>query len=137
MDIRKNSRPKPWLAKKKSRTVRNLETGELVRPFQGFDSGGFYSSQQWRATSKAVLGRDAVCQWCLAVGIVRESECADHIVPRIRCASLGINVYDQSNIVGSCRSCNSKRAAYEARGYCMNTYKDWAEFLRKKKYGKE
>lgn len=125
------------MAKGKGRTTRNLETGDLIKPFEGFDSGGFYGTPQWKATSRAVLNRDPVCQWCLAVGVVRESQCADHIVSRNRCASKGINPYDQTNIVGSCRSCNSKRASYEAKGYHMNTYQDWATFLKNKRYGEQ
>jgi 5-methylcytosine-specific restriction endonuclease McrA len=57
---------------------------------------------------------------------------ADHIIPLDRCAEHGVSPYDQTNIVGSCRSCNSRRASYEAKGVFYDNFDDWVTFLRKK-----
>lgn len=137
MNLRRRSRPKPWLAKKKGRNTRNLKTGELVKPFQGSGvSSSFYQSPQWKATSYAVLERDAVCQWCLRLGRIREATQADHVVPVHRCLSEGINEYDKTNIVGSCASCNAKRAAYEARGVIFKDFDDCVKYMQKKELEK-
>lgn len=133
MQLRRKGRPKPWISKKKGRNVRNMRTGELVKPFQGSGTGNpFYKSPQWRAVSKAVLDRDAVCQWCLHLGSMTEASEADHVVPLHRCQEQGISPYDKTNIVGSCRSCNSRRAAYEARGIHFKDFQDCVKYMRKK-----
>lgn len=43
---------------------------------------GFYSSARWRAIRKAQIQREPLCRDCLARGIVKAAEVADHIVPR-------------------------------------------------------
>jgi len=129
MDIRRRARPKPWMAKKKGRNYRSR--GSESGSFGGTDSK-FYKSDQWKATSKAVLERDGICQWCLYMASITPATQADHIVPVNRCEQEGINPYDQTNIVGSCRSCNSRRASYEAKGNHFNTFEDWVKFLRRK-----
>jgi len=133
MDLRRKGRPKPWISKKKGRNTRNMNTGKLVKSFTGGGVGSsFYQTPQWRATSKAVLDRDAVCQWCAALGVIKVANQADHIVPVERCDESGISPYDKSNIVASCRSCNAKRASYEARGIRIDSYDGWVNFLKKK-----
>jgi 5-methylcytosine-specific restriction endonuclease McrA len=130
MDIRRKSRPKPWMAKKKGRNWR-AKGSSSSGSFGGTDNT-FYRSEQWKATSKAVLDRDGVCQWCLYTAKVTPATEADHIIPVNRCEEEGVNPYDQTNIVGSCRSCNSRRASYEAKGTHLNTFDDWVKFLRRK-----
>ena len=110
MDLKRNSRPKPWISKKRGRNRRGLESGILIRPFEGVASNGFYKTSQWRATREAVLSRDAICQWCLHLGQLNPATDADHVVPLNRCENEGVSGYDQTNIVGSCRSCISRRA---------------------------
>ena len=133
MMIRRKARKKPWMATKRGRNVRKLEDGALVRPFSNaLTDGDFYGSQEWRATRSAVLARDPMCVWCLHLAKATPATEADHIIPANRCEAEGISKLDQSNIVGSCRSCNSRRAAYEARGTHYNTLHEWVEFLRKK-----
>ena len=133
MNLRRRGRSKPWMAKKSGRNTRNLKTGELIKPFSGSGvSSSFYQSPEWRATSKAVLDRDGVCQWCLHLGRVTVATQADHVVPVHRCQEEGINPYDKTNIVGSCRSCNSKRAAYEARGVRFTSFDHCVNYMKKK-----
>jgi 5-methylcytosine-specific restriction endonuclease McrA len=131
MNLRRNSRPKPWISKKKGRNERHLKTGKLRKPFMGHISDKRYQTPMWRATREAVLARDPVCVWCLELCKVTVATEADHVIPA---KSLDdYEFHDQSNIVGSCRSCNARRAAYEAQGYHFQTKEEWAEFLRKKK----
>lgn len=132
-NLRRKARPKPWIAKKQGRNRRNKD-GDLIKPFENFNpvSSNFYKTEEWRATRKAVIDRDAICQWCLNLARITPATDADHVVPVARCESEGISPYDQSNIVGSCRSCNSRRAAYEAKGTHINTFQGWVEFLRRK-----
>lgn len=131
MNIRRKSRPKPWISKKKGRNERNLKTGELRKPFMGHISDKRYQTSTWKATREAVLSRDPVCVWCLELAKVTPATEADHIVPA---ASLNdYDFHDQTNIVGSCRSCNARRAAYESKGFHFTTFDEWADFLRKKK----
>jgi 5-methylcytosine-specific restriction endonuclease McrA len=132
MDIKRRARRKPWIAKKQGRNRRRSDTGELVRPFEGVEDNSFYKTEMWRATRLAVLSRDGVCQWCLHLARITEATEADHVVPVRRCDEEGISPYDKTNIVGSCRSCNARRAAYEAKGVRLNTFDDWVEYLRRK-----
>lgn len=132
MDIKRKSRPKPWMAKKAGRNRRKATTGELVKPFTGVGDNSFYKTDMWRATRQAVLHRDGVCQWCLHLARVSEATEADHVIPVRRCEQEGVSPYDQTNIVGSCRSCNSRRAAYEAKGIAFNTFDQWVDYLREK-----
>jgi len=122
-NLRRKARSKPWIAKKKGRNVRKKDTGELIKPYANktHSSGtlNVYKSAQWRATREAVLNRDGVCQWCL------------HLA-RMTPAEHGVSPYDQTNIVGSCRSCNTRRASYEAKGVFYDNFDDWVTFLRKK-----
>ena len=133
MNLRRTSRKKPWIAKKQGRNRRDLDSGRLVRPFEGVASNGFYKTPQWRATREAVLHRDGICQWCLHLGHVTPATEADHVIPLNRCD----NGYDQTNIVGSCRSCNARRASYEANGVRFDSFEDCVKYMRKKLYGNE
>lgn len=137
MELKRKSRPKPWLAKKQGRNRRDLDSGRLVRPFEGVESNGFYKTPQWRATREAVLNRDAICQWCLHLGRVTEATEADHVIPLNRCQHEGVSEYDKTNIVGSCRSCNARRASYEANGVRFESFDDCVNYMRKKLYGSE
>ena len=68
--------------------------------------------------------------WCLELSKLTPSTEADHVIPSRRLPDY--EFYDQSNIVGSCRSCNSRRASYEAKGVHFDTFEEWAKFLKKK-----
>lgn len=135
-NLRRKSRPKPWLAKKQGRNRRKMDTDELVKPFHNktHTSGisTIYKTAEWKATREAVLYRDAVCQWCLHLARITEATEADHIIPLARCADHDISPYDQTNIVGSCRPCNTRRASYEAKGVFYETFDEWVAYLRRK-----
>jgi 5-methylcytosine-specific restriction endonuclease McrA len=134
MNLNRRSRKKPWMAKGKGRNVRSLEDGTLQTAYKGSEASlgnKLYKSSEWAATRLAVLERDPICQWCIAVGLVVESTDADHIIPS-RYLHTHAEFFDQENIVGSCRSCNSRRASYEAKGVYYETKKEWQEFLRRK-----
>ena len=130
MDIRRRMRPKPWMSKKRGRNSRSLETGKIRVPFMGYTTDSRYHSAEWRATRSSVLSRDPVCVWCLEMSILTPSNEADHVKASRRLDH--VEFYDQSNIVGSCRSCNSTRAGYEAQGNAFDTFDEWVQFLKKK-----
>jgi len=134
MNLKRKARPKPWMAKKKGRNVRSLDDGTLQTAYKGSESSvgnKLYKTAEWEATRRAVLNRDPVCQWCLGVGMVTEATDADHIIPS-RYLHTHAEFFDQENIVGSCRSCNSRRASYEAKGVYYETKEEWQDFLRRK-----
>lgn len=85
---------------------------------------------------KSVLHRDGVCQWCLHLAKVTEATEVDHIIPLNKCEAYEVSPYDKTNLVASCRSCNSRRASYEAKGVFYETFDEWVEFLRKKLFNK-
>lgn len=132
MNIRRKARPKPWMAKKQGRNRRNAETHELIKPFANNVSSTFYKSSQWKATRESVLNRDPTCVWCLHLARMTPATEADHVIPVHRCDYEGVSPYDQSNIVGSCRSCNARRASYDAKGVHYTTIEGWVDFLRRK-----
>lgn len=136
MDLKRRARQKPWMAKSKGRTDRDSQ-GDLKKSFGGSDaqSNPLYRTAEWLATRDAVLHRDPLCVWCLACGIAAESTDADHVIPGSYSATRS-DFFDQENLVGSCRSCNSKRASYAAKGTYFETRKEWEEFLRRKHFRK-
>lgn len=138
MDLKRRARRKPWMADKKGRTTRSLEDGELQTPFKGSEasaSNPLYRTAEWAATRDAVLFRDPLCVWCLACGVATEATDADHIIPSSRSTSRS-EFFDQENLVGSCRSCNVRRASYSAKGVYFETQKEWEVYLRRKHFRK-
>ncbi len=138
MDLKRRGRKKPWMATGRGRTDRNTE-GEIKKPFlnvEASQSNALYSTAQWLATRDAVLYRDPLCQWCLPCGLAVEATEADHIIPSSQATSHA-EFFDQENIVGSCRSCNTRRASYTAKGVYYETKKEWQDFLRRKFFRKQ
>lgn len=133
MDIRRRARRKPWIAKSRGRNVRDAKTEELIKPYaNNVSDSSFYKTAAWRATREAVLVRDSLCVWCLHLAKVTPANEADHVIPKDLCEQHDISPYDQGNIVGSCRSCNSRRAAYSAKGIFFETLDKWVDYLRRK-----
>jgi|TARA_R100000951_G_scaffold23002_2_gene19061 hypothetical protein len=134
MNLKRKSRPKPWMATKKGRNVRSLDDGTLQTAYKGSEASvgnRLYKTGEWEATRRAVLERDPICQWCMHCGLITEATDADHIIPS-RYLKTHSEFFDQENIVGSCRSCNSRRASYEAKGVYYETKEEWQDFLRRK-----
>ena len=131
-EINRKGRRKPWIAKSKGRAKVD-PNGNQQGSFVGYgaDRDKRYKTAQWRATREAVLHRDPICQWCLPMGKLTPANEVDHIVPAQRLDD-DAHFFDQSNLVGSCKSCNSRRASYEAKGVYYETYDEWVEFLKQK-----
>ena len=131
-EIHRKGRRKPWIAKRKGRPKVDPD-GNPQGSFTGYgaDRDKRYKTAQWRATREAVLHRDPVCVWCLPCGKLTESTEADHVIPAQRLDD-DTHFYDQSNIVGSCRSCNARRASYEAKGVYFESTEEWQDFLQQK-----
>lgn len=131
-ELNRKGRRKPWIAKRKGRPKVDPD-GNPQGSFTGYgaDRDKRYKTAQWRATREAVLHRDPVCVWCLPCGKLTESTEADHVIPAQRLDD-DTHFYDQSNIVGSCRSCNARRASYEAKGVYFESTEEWQDFLQQK-----
>lgn len=72
-----------------------------------------YGSVTWKATSRAVILRDILCQAChKAFATV-----ADHIVPARRWLQLHdgdlMRFFDESNLQGLCKPCHDAKTAVE------------------------
>jgi 5-methylcytosine-specific restriction protein A len=136
MDLKRKGRKKPWMATKKGRSDRSQD-GSLRKSFEGSSaqSNPLYRTAAWHATRDAVLFRDPLCVWCLCCGIATEATDADHIIPT-SATTTHSDFYDQTNLVGSCRSCNSRRASYSAKGIYFETQQEWEDFLRRKHFRK-
>ena len=135
-ELSRRGRRKPWIAKRKGRPKVD-PNGKAQGSFTGYgaDRDKRYKTAQWRATREAVLHRDPVCVWCMPCGKLTASTEVDHIIPAQRLDD-DAHFYDQENLVGSCRSCNARRASYEAKGVYYETYEEWVEFLVKKTLNK-
>lgn len=131
-ELNRRGRRKPWIAKRKGRPKVDPD-GNPQGAFTGYgaDRDKRYKTAQWRATREAVLHKDPVCVWCLPCGKLTEATEADHVIPAQRLDD-DTHFYDQSNIVGSCRSCNARRASYEAKGVYYETVEEWQDFLKQK-----
>lgn len=127
MYIRRKSKPKPWMAKKKGRSKPSFAGASVSQ------SNPLYKTTEWESTRRAVLQRYPICYWCEAVGLIVESTDADHIQPSSSLQSRSA-FFDQENIVGSCRSCNSRRASYSAKGVYLETKEEWAAYLKTKRF---
>lgn len=125
MYIRRKSKPKPWMAKKKGRTRPSFSNASVSQ------SNPLYKTAEWESTRQAVLQRYPVCYWCEAVGLLTESTDADHIQSSSSLHSRS-EFFNQDNLVGSCRSCNSRRASYAAKGVYFETKEEWAKYLKLK-----
>lgn len=62
--------------------------------------------RRWRKLRKMILARDPVCTICEAA----PSTQVDHIIPKVKGGT-----DDPTNLRGTCRSCNAKKAATEDR----------------------
>lgn len=62
-----------------------------------------YGTAQWKRTRKLIVQRDPVCHWCKA----KPSTVADHLTH----SADDSRFFDLTNLVGSCWTCNSQRAA--------------------------
>lgn len=80
------------------------------RPYQ------YLYNAKWTRMSKAFrLGK--LCVYCLQMGISKEAEVTDHIIPHEGDVEL---FNDQSNWQGLCKACHdSVKAREESRGYAV------------------
>jgi len=130
--LNRRGRRKPWIAKSRGRAKID-PNGVAKGSFTGYgaDRDKRYKTARWRATREAVLYKYPTCVWCLPCGRLTASTEVDHVIPAQRLDDEE-HFYDQSNLVGSCRSCNARRASYEAKGVYFETVEEWQDFLLKK-----
>lgn len=77
------------------------------------ESSDFYSSTEWRATSKAFREEHPLCEECLKSGRIRPAQLVDHIVP-IRQGGAKL---DPSNLQSLCNACHSAKSIKEGSRY--------------------
>lgn len=65
----------------------------------------------WKSVREVVLGRDPLCTRCRLLGVIRQADEVDHIVPR---AAGGSSELD--NLQGLCTPCHRWKSAHERRG---------------------
>ena len=61
-----------------------------------------YETTRWKKVRKLIIARDPVCHWCKS----KPSTVADHLAH----SKGDERFFDESNLVGSCWSCNAARA---------------------------
>jgi len=127
MYIRRKSKPKPWMAKKRGRT-KPAFAGASVS-----SANPLYKTREWEQTRRAVLHNHPVCYWCEYAGFIVEATDADHIQPSSSLQTRS-EFFNQDNLVGSCRACNSSRASYTAKGVYFSTKEEWAQYLKLKRF---
>ena len=75
----------------------------------------FYHSKQWRDMRLVVLKRDYnLCQYCKALGIVKEGNVIDHVLPVERFPD---HMKDVSNLVTCCKDCHYWKTRFEEQYY--------------------
>ncbi len=85
---------------------------------------GFYKSQAWKKTRKAVMSRDAMlCQDCLKKGKITAAEEVHHIV-EITPANISDPevTLNPSNLVSLCRECHRARHGAQEKRYKVDEF---------------
>lgn len=75
----------------------------------------FYHSKQWKTMRNIVLNRDYnLCQYCKVLGIIKEGNIIDHILPVERFPD---HMKDIDNLVTCCQTCHYWKTRFEERYY--------------------
>lgn len=75
----------------------------------------FYHSKQWRSMRDIVLNRDySLCQYCKALGRLKEGNIIDHVLPVERFPE---HMKDISNLVTCCGQCHYWKTRFEEKYY--------------------
>lgn len=75
----------------------------------------FYHTKQWQEMRLIVLNRDySLCQYCKALGITKEGNVIDHVLPIERFPE---KMKDISNLVVCCNSCHYWKTRWEEKYY--------------------
>lgn len=75
----------------------------------------FYHSKQWKDMRSIILKRDySLCQYCKALGIVKEGNVIDHILPVERFPE---HMKDLKNLVTCCSACHYWKTRFEEKYY--------------------
>ena len=80
-----------------------------LTPFKGMSAGFNYQSRQWRELSLAKRRTNPLCEECEKKGIVKVSDCTDHIVP----ISKGGDPWAWDNLQALCRHCHDSKTGKE------------------------
>ena len=73
------------------------------------DNASFYNSRRWRSISKTYRKNHPLCVKCEREGVIKASECVDHITP----ISMGGSMVSTFNLQALCNSCHAKKSARE------------------------
>jgi 5-methylcytosine-specific restriction protein A len=95
------SKPRPWIPKKKPKQIRQV------------DNSKFYNSKQWRATRNFYIQANPLCEECDRNGIITGAQCVDHITPITK----GGHETHQGNLQSLCNPCHAKKSSREGIEY--------------------
>ena len=65
-------------------------------------SNELYHTVRWTKLSKKFRANHPLCAECLRKGVLKESQCVDHIIPFPICNDF----FDESNLQALCNECN-------------------------------
>lgn len=75
----------------------------------------FYHTKQWKDMREIVLNHDYhLCQYCKALGIVKEGNVIDHVLPVERFPD---HMKDLKNLVTCCQDCHYWKTRFEEKYY--------------------
>lgn len=75
----------------------------------------FYHSKQWKTMREIVLKRDYnLCQYCKALGQVKEGNVIDHVLPVEKFSD---HMKDLDNLVTCCKDCHYWKTRFEEKYY--------------------
>jgi len=83
-----------------------------IIPFKGMGKDFNYQSRQWRELSLAKRRSEPLCEDCHDKGIIKASDCVDHIIP-IR---EGGDPWAWGNLRALCRSCHDSKTGRSKSG---------------------
>lgn len=98
---------------KEHQLQRTKEKDALRNQWKGNAAARGYDSV-WSNLSAIVRKEEPLCRRCLAKGIIKDTECTDHIVPIIVDPDRRL---DRSNLQGLCFACNSQKMVEDMKKY--------------------
>ena len=72
-------------------------------------SDQLYHTPRWTRLSRAFRASHPLCERCRQNGLIRASECVDHVIPWPHCQEQGFGFYDERNLQALCLQCNAEK----------------------------
>ncbi|MEM6397495.1 MAG: HNH endonuclease signature motif containing protein [Bacteroidota bacterium] len=75
----------------------------------------FYNRKAWRATRKAYIQSNPLCEVCSYIGRTEAADVVDHLIA----ISQGGSEYDSANLMAMCHRHHNQKSALELRGQLL------------------